>query len=650
MAIVSETLDAFISNCKMDEDLERCVNMLKENDDDMRKGAEYVLLSICQNILSRPERTIYRQVRLNDPTVLNQLLPVAGAMECLLSVGFTEATDCFFLPQETSLEKLRSLQKLLSKNSLVKSRTTSAELWDILDAIESPEEKKFLTAMFQAFEDIMQYENPILQEKARKLIPIVELETATLLKMRDLQKRIKLRQTNPEKAAEKRCTQTDIDLKDLFLGELLHWFKYKFFTWVDSPVCPACREETVYNKTLASGDPRCSRIELYRCTNCETFVKFPRYCDPDPLLTSRCGRCGEWAMTFTLFCRALGYDARLVCDKTDHIWTEVWSITENRWIHVDPSENVMNRPLIYEKGWRKKLTYIFAYSKDEVQDVTWRYTRDQVGVMKRRNHCSESTLLQFIESLNKHRQSSNGYSTVRRDYVVKRRLFELVELIRTPNEKSDDGETYHGRSAGSYAWKLARGEIAEEFSRTDCSWDVSKFGHKFQLRYSVVKDKYEIVDEKGETLQRVSGWQEGASATEGGIFRKLEDDWKMVYLTRSPGTKSGRIKWTFEVSNPDLCLSVFDLRAAATVFHGASASWEVEASFNSDGGKNKTLRIPDCGNYRTNELEGATKLILSATVSGGQGDAAWQHAQLFRQSLENENDQSMVIAIQLKRR
>lgn len=60
-----------------------------------------------------------------------------------------------------------------------------------------------------------------------------------------------------------------------------------------------------------------------RCPNCGTMVKFPRYCDPEPLLISRRGRCGEWANVFTLFCRALGYDARFVHDETDHVWTEV---------------------------------------------------------------------------------------------------------------------------------------------------------------------------------------------------------------------------------------------------------------------------------------------------------------------------------------
>lgn len=60
-----------------------------------------------------------------------------------------------------------------------------------------------------------------------------------------------------------------------------------------------------------------------RCTKCETRVKFRRYIDPEPLLTLRRGRCGEWVNVFTLLCRTLGYDARCVYDETDHVWTEV---------------------------------------------------------------------------------------------------------------------------------------------------------------------------------------------------------------------------------------------------------------------------------------------------------------------------------------
>lgn len=141
---------------------------------------------------------------------------------------------------------------------------------------------------------------------------------------------------------------------------------------------------------------------------------------------------------------------------------QIWSVSNNRWIHVDPCENIIDKPLMYEKGWKKKLSYIIAFSKDEVQDVTWRYTRDQQAVMKRRKLCTEQTLIRLIQALNDKRQNSTGYSQTRKEYVIKRNLMELAEMLYIPNSQDKDSdETYEGRNSGSIAWRLARGEIMQ---------------------------------------------------------------------------------------------------------------------------------------------------------------------------------------------
>lgn len=626
----------------MEKDLQRSLDLLRENGEQVRNDAEAVLSTICQNILSHPNDSEHRRVRLDDPVVIAKLLPALGAIECLFDVGFVEATDCLSLPRETPLTKLQTLQMLLDKSTIPKAAVAADnKLYDLLPAGCTAKESEFFKSIINQFESVSRYEDAELQEKARKSIPIVDLEIVTMTRIRQLQKHAKFNRTNAEKEVE--------DVKDLFLMELLHWFKYKFFTWVDSPKCTACFSECSRQEVVPSDDPRCSRIEIHKCTKCGTRVKFPRYTDPEPLLTLRRGRCGEWANTFTLLCRALGYDARFVHDETDHVWTEVWSICEKRWIHVDPCEDVMDRPLMYEKGWKKKLSYIIAYSKDEVQDVTWRYTRDQLAVMKRRNACSETRLLQFIESLNKRHQCSPNYSAARRQYVIKRRLLELVELIHVPRSKQnpEDEEYYQGRTTGSYQWRLARGEISETSAKH--VWDVSKFGNVFQLYYSIIKDAYKVTKNDSQVLMDMSGWQNGAYEVEGGMHRKEEHDWKTVYLSRSPGFDRGKVKWCFHVTNPSLCVKTFALRATVEVFLEANVSWEVEAVFDNER-RDKSIVLPIDSWYVTDKLRGSVKLILTATVSGGTGDCAWQCAQLFRRSLTAGNDCSFSVHIQLENR
>lgn len=59
---------------------------------------------------------------------------------------------------------------------------------------------------------------------------------------------------------------------------------------------------------------------------------------------------------------------------------QVYSVSKKKWIHVDPSDNVLDSPLIYEHGWKRTIDYVIAYSRDDIQDVTWRYSSDHEKV------------------------------------------------------------------------------------------------------------------------------------------------------------------------------------------------------------------------------------------------------------------------------
>ncbi|XP_029155333.1 peptide-N(4)-(N-acetyl-beta-glucosaminyl)asparagine amidase [Nylanderia fulva] len=623
------------------ESLERCVKSLEENENDVREEARKALLNICQNVLKSPNDDKSREVRLDDEMVVEKLLPAVGAMECLFDVGYVEDGERIFLPHNTSLSRLQSLLKLLSTVSESKPARLATR---VIEEQSSAMQKEFFKRISEYFHGVMHYEDPDLQRKARSVIPIVQLEIAAMTKMRDLQKAHKF--NNATEATSSTQFEAELIAKDLLLVELLHWFKSDFFKWVNSPKCSICSAECVYESVVPSTNRRCSRIELHKCKKCNVIVEFPRYSHPELLLTLRRGRCGEWANVFTLLCRSLGYDARFICDETDHVWTEIWSASSKRWTHVDPCENVIDKPLMYEKGWKKKLTYIIAYSKDEVQDVTWRYTRNQEAVMKRRKTCTEQSLRQFLQSLNDQRQNSPNYSCARREYVVKRNLLELADMLYIPglqNENSD--ETYEGRTSGSVAWRLARGEITQANIEKGYIWDISKYGQTFELQYNIVKDMYHVHND-GTILEQISGWQEGINIMDGGVFRKEEHDWKMVYLARSPQAQYGYIKWSFKITNSELYIEMFNLKAKSEVFHGANVSWKIEALFNDD--KMIVIPISNCNSFCTKEVQKAVRLDIIVTLSGGQDQIAWQHAQLFRQSLESIEEASMIISIQLK--
>mmetsp|Transcript_18023 Transcript_18023/g.13052 ORF Transcript_18023/g.13052 Transcript_18023/m.13052 type:complete len:266 (-) Transcript_18023:309-1106(-) len=188
------------------------------------------------------------------------------------------------------------------------------------------------------------------------------------------------------------------------LKALMHWFKQEFFTWCDRPNCPKCysnnhvKQSGTGYATAEEREGHAARVELYRCMNCNVEVRFPRYNHPMKLFETRTGRCGEWANAFTAMCVALGFKARFVHDWTDHVWTECYLEDPHfqRWVHLDPCEAAFDSPLLYEKGWGKKLTYVVAISNEEVVDVSRRYVLNPQLNKMRKTLVPEQWLATFL--------------------------------------------------------------------------------------------------------------------------------------------------------------------------------------------------------------------------------------------------------------
>lgn len=139
----------------------------------------------------------------------------------------------------------------------------------------------------------------------------------------------------------------------------------------------------------------CVYAELRFCTDCKdvsSFFEYSRFHGPMALFDTKhnrksvMGQCEEFSRAGHALMSLLGYEARYVLDFTDHVWIEIKipKGPEGKWVHADPSEGVLDSPLMYETGWGKKLTMIFAFTPWSVEHVTKRYTAKYDETVQRR--------------------------------------------------------------------------------------------------------------------------------------------------------------------------------------------------------------------------------------------------------------------------
>ncbi|XP_060536330.1 peptide-N(4)-(N-acetyl-beta-glucosaminyl)asparagine amidase [Cylas formicarius] len=620
---------------------EEMFEKLGENPIESAKEAVRLLIKIVENILKNPKDLKFRTLQKNNPTLSKKLLPVAGVQMCLELVGFQESNEYFTLPLSIPLSKLEEGKDALCvwkeafqvDNGKTNERQKMASTPSVQNKVENSLEKitpfvlpplvrlyanPFLHQVEVIFHEALRFEDKNTQIRARNLIPLQKLEKLAQERLRTIQ----------EYAKKNHLGDPNISIQETLLLELLAWFKEDFFSWVDSPDCEQCGGKSAFSHM--STDPKLlvytNRVELHRCQSCHTFTPFPRYTDMNILLETRRGRCGEWANTFTLLCRSLGWDARFVMDETDHVWTEVYSIAQQRWLHCDPCENICDQPLMYETGWKKTVSYVMAYSGEEVQDVTWRYTCHHKEVLKRRTKCTENELVDVLLKLREKRQMV--FSESRKNYLRRRLLMELVELM---NEKKPGECDNKGRVSGSEAWRLQRGEIqTSEPSRFIWKIDTKNVKERVCVRYSAVRDKYEyIVD--NDVRKTVDNWN-AAAVDHSNVFRKVEKDWKKVYITRTEGcSEEGRICWRFDVEGDFKILDTVIVDFSSETFENGRVCTQIFAA-------DLQFEIPNGQrHFSSDEFNGKKSITIQSTLSGGKGDMAWQHAQLFRESLTSDD-------------
>lgn len=656
------------------------VDMLLDNPPQVFEAASQILVKLLGNVINNPTSLTYRKVKLSNKRIETQLLPANGAFEILFSAGFEEGDDCLILPFSESdhiLVAFRDaiLKAVLNKNKPEKGKKKNVavesneddvhkcwsdddrplssvfitrndvksfetNVWPKLNALRNnltASQRKILSQILSGVEITSKYENPEAQFKVKQVVPIIELEECAMKKLTDL---------NSTGEEENKLFL----LRDLCVYELLEWFKHKFFQWFDSPTCAKCSTQMRPTGNV-SPDPvelqmGAGTIETYACATCVPVERqrFARYHGkPEVLLDTRKGRCGEWANCFGLILRTFQYDVRHVFDFADHVWCEFYSYAEKRWIHVDPCEGVIDKPRMYEKGWGKTLCYVMAASVEEVQDVTKRYVScPNEELQQRRNSVAEKWLTSTIENIYNIIQQYENDDEKAKERVTTRRLAELITLMNPLNNKPLDPEEERARQSGSLAWRIARAEHKVTVGNAKFTFVPTAKEQEaltVHLEYNVVKDEYVRVSDDDVVIRQ---WSSAANEVQN-VARKEERDWKMVYLSRKDNTGTGMISWTISLEGTDLTVQSVELDVASTTFHGAKVIWQLWG-----GGSVSLLPTPGT-TLKTEQLCGSKSIKLQALLSGGQGNEAWQHTQLFRTSMTNQDESQLRLVVKLKK-
>ncbi|VDL30913.1 unnamed protein product [Hymenolepis diminuta] len=626
-------------------------------------------------------------LKLSDPDFENYFLITPGCMQILFNVGFQEETDSLVLPATADR---RGIDRLIRQLRGPPPLPVKTDRYPFLSQLENYRRRVALCA------------NPDYQKKALKDIPLDKL----------IQEAAETNNISPESVKPYQL-----------LRALLRWFNEEFFEWFDNCVCDECgstmKVQSVAPTATEWTEGMAYTVEVYSCPTSASHSqhRFPRFNHPLKLMQTRKGRCGEWATCFLFILASLKKNTvagekgeggegkemedawfpgvRLVFDQTDHVFVEVWLTdledsdseritigSKGRWVHADPCEELLDLPLVYELGWKKELSYMFALSVPppmdnaslrhqavDVTDVVWKYTTDFPGVIRRRSSVSEVVLAQYLAQVH-HESAQVIPGRLKPPFGLKVAVQELAIMCKPPKSSRD---SLQGRKSGAESWRRTRGEISD----SQDAWQGSNYLIKptpselkqkcIYLRYSSSLDAYarpyhkEVESNEEEVPSRApnylteifsQGWQSMAMRYKN-IFRKVEKDWKMVYIARKQGSESykeGVIEWVIDLTGTDCCVKDVTLFATMAVFEDRS---KVAIEVTDDKEKSKKLTPGSPPLASCPDFAGAKTIRLSARLyneSDNDDPLVWQKAQLFRQKSTDHETWPLEFRVTLKRK
>lgn len=173
------------------------------------------------------------------------------------------------------------------------------------------------------------------------------------------------------------------------MKSVLQWFKTDFMRWMPKLLkCKTC--DTEMDIQVINGSSwKLRATEIYLCKTCGLEQTFPRYGEILNIAMTRIGRCSEWSMLFGAILNSMSIKTRPVNDFLDHCWNE--SLINGKWLHIDSTLEYpisFNHPLYYQQNWGKKYRYVLAFSSDNIEYVTTKYSEQRNMVLKKRDQKS----------------------------------------------------------------------------------------------------------------------------------------------------------------------------------------------------------------------------------------------------------------------
>ena len=153
---------------------------------------------------------------------------------------------------------------------------------------------------------------------------------------------------------------------------------------------------------------------------------------------------------------------------------------------------------------------------------------------------------------------------------------EVIELM-SPPKREIAGEELKGRQTGSLEWRISRGECGtsgnEEFGGSFHPTQTEMQAKVFHLEFDPVSNEYKRPLAEDQSKERIKGWQKGAKEAEN-MFRKVEHDWDMVYLSRAEGTTKASITWALDLSKTNLSVKTVELLVNSKTYENGRIIWQ----------------------------------------------------------------------------